>query len=432
LELKNILCPTCGCLCDDIEVTVDAGRILRVKKACAMGASKFLNYSRERNMVPLIRKDGTLVAAELDEAIDAIAKVLARAEFPVLYGWSLTSCEAIKVGIELAEEIGGVIDNQTTTCHGPGVQANQELGEPTCTLGEVKHRADLVIYWGSNPEEAHPRHLERYSVKAKGRFRTERKERRVVVVDPRKTTSSKFADKVVQVEPGKDFELLTALRMALRFEHIEAERVAGLRLREVEELAEMMRSCEFGVIFYGQGLTQTSGKSKNIEQLIALVRDLNFWTKFNLMPIRGHFNVTGSNEVLTWQTGYPYAVDFSHGYPWYNPGDTSIVDILRRGENDATLVVASDPLANLPRDAAKQLLEVPLMVIDPHMSLTAMAADVVIPCGFAGIEVGGTAYRMDGVALPLRKLADPPPGILSDEEILRRILARVRAAKGPA
>lgn len=432
MELKNILCPTCGCLCDDIEVTIENNKIARVKKACAMGASKFLNYSRERNSVPLIRRNGTLAAAELDEAIDAIAQTLLNAEFPVLYGWSLTSCEAIKVGIELAEEVGGVIDNQTTTCHGPGVQANQEFGEPTCTLGEVKHRADLVIYWGSNPEEAHPRHLERYSAKSKGRFRVDRKDRKMIVVDPRKTTSTKFADRVIQVEPGKDYELLTALRMALRFEHIEGENVVGLPVKEVEELAEMMRSCEFGVIFFGQGLTQTSGKSKNIEQLINLVRDLNYWTKFNLMPIRGHFNVTGSNEVLTWQTGYPYAVDFSHGYPWYNPGDTSIVDILRRGESDATLVVASDPLANFPKDVARKLLEKPLMVIDPHMSLTAMAADVVIPCGFAGIEAGGTAYRMDGVALPLRKLVDAPPGILSDEEILSKILSRVRAAKGAA
>jgi len=53
-------------------------------------------------------------------------------------------------------------------------------------------------------------------------------------------------------------------------------------------------------------------------------------------------------------------------------------------------------------------------------------ADVVIPTAWVGIEVPGTAYRMDHVPLPLKKVVDPPPGVLSDEEVLRRLLAEVR------
>jgi formylmethanofuran dehydrogenase subunit B len=56
-------------------------------------------------------------------------------------------------------------------------------------------------------------------------------------------------------------------------------------------------------------------------------------------------------------------------------------------------------------------------------------ADVVLPSAFVGIEAGGTAYRMDHVPLPLKKVVDPPRGILSDEEILKRILAEVRKVK---
>jgi formylmethanofuran dehydrogenase subunit B len=33
---------------------------------------------------------------------------------------------------------------------------------------------------------------------------------------------------------------------------------------------------------------------------------------------------------------------------------------------------------------------------------------------------------MDHVPLPLKKVVDPPEGVLSDEEILRRILSEVR------
>jgi len=71
----------------------------------------------------------------------------------------------------------------------------------------------------------------------------------------------------------------------------------------------------------------------------------------------------------------------------------------------------------------------PLIVIDPHMNATSMLGDVVIPSAFVGIEVEGTAYRMDHVPLPLKKVVEPPEGILSDEVILKRILEEVQIIK---
>ncbi|MCS7116843.1 MAG: formylmethanofuran dehydrogenase subunit B [Nitrososphaerales archaeon] len=427
---ENVLCPVCGCLCDDIEVTVEENKIVKVKNACAVGASKFLNYYKERNTTPLIRKDGMLKPVELDEAINKVAEILVNADYPLIYGWSLCSSEAIKVGIELAEEVGGVIDNQSSVCHAPGIQALHDIGVLSCTLGEVKHRADLIIYWGCNPEDAHPRHLTRYSFSSKGRFAKDPSERKMIVVDVRNTSTAKKANTFILIEQGADFEFISALRAALKFEEIEEERVAGVPVEQIEEFAEVLRSCKFGVIFFGQGLTQSPGKSRNIEAAIALVRDLNDYTKFALIPIRGHYNVAGANEVTAWQTGFPYGVDFSKGYPWYNPGETTAVDILRRGESDAALVVGSDPLAHFPREAAEHLAANPLAVIDPDISMTAMAADVVIPSAFTGIEVAGTAYRMDRVALLVKKVVEPPKGVLSDEEILRMILKKVRSLKG--
>jgi formylmethanofuran dehydrogenase subunit B len=136
--------------------------------------------------------------------------------------------------------------------------------------------------------------------------------------------------------------------------------------------------------------------------------------------------------VFTWQTGYPYAVDFSMGYPRYNPGETSVIDVLLRRESDAALIVASDPVANFPRKAAEHLVKNPLIVIDPHMNATSQMADIVFPSAFVGIEASGTAYRMDHVPLPLKKVVEPPRGVLSDDRILRRILAEVRRIRKKA
>ncbi len=427
---QDVVCTVCGCLCDDIEVDVDGNKVLKARNACAMGTSKFLSYTHDRIETPMVQKNGSTQPANLDEAVTKVAEMLVNAKYPAIYGLALSSCEAVKVAIELTEEVGGVMDNQSVVCHGPGVLGLHEIGVSTCSLGEIKHRADLIICWGCNPDEAHPRHFERYSYTAKGRWRNGKADRKLVVVDVRQTSTARKADKFVQIDQGKDYELVNALRTALRNEQIQQEKVAGVPVEEIEELAELLRNAEFGVILFGLGVTQTVGKGRNIDGLFSLTRDLNKYTKFQIMPARGHFNVNGVNEVSAWQTGFPYGIDFSHGYPWYNPGETTVTDIVRRGENDAMLVIASDPIAHFPKDLANRIRKSPLAAIDPVHSVTTMVADVVIPSAFAGIECEGIAYRMDGVALPLKKVVEPPQGVLSDEDTLKKILGKVRELKG--
>jgi len=477
--ISNVTCPVCGSLCDDLEIEVKDNVVTRVKNACGMGESKFLGYSAHRPPKPLIRKNGELVEVTLADAVKKSAEVLANASYPILYGWSNTCCEASSVGIELAEEIGGVIDNTSTVCHGPSVLSIQDVGYSTCTLGQIRHRADLVLYWGSNPWSAHPRHIERYTNFTEGRFRhsewhrylsslsayrskkrVERvcklaeeiheaatettpvpeqprqlphslfeKERKMIVVDVRRTRSADIADCFLQVEPNKDYEIFQALRALLRDDELQVDSVGGVPVEVLEDLVDVLVGCEFGVLFFGVGLTMSEGKLRNIEAGISLVRDLNQYTKFMIMPMRGHYNVTGANIVSTWQTGYPFAVDMSHGYPRYNPGESSVVDILSRGESDAALIVASDPVAHFPKKAVQSLVESPLIVIDPEMNATSLMADVVFPCAIAGVEAEGTAYRMDRVPLPLKKVVKPSRAFLSDQEILRRILREVRRIK---
>jgi formylmethanofuran dehydrogenase subunit B len=476
--VNAVTCPVCGCLCDDIELTIENGEVVKVKNGCAMCESKFFSYKNEhRNKTPLMRKEGKLVPVSYDEAIHKAAEILANANYPILYGWSSTDCEAQRVGVELAEEIGGVLDNTAVVCHGPSILSVQEVGIPTCTLGQIRHRADLVIYWGCDPWSAHPRHLERYTTFTEGRFEgsewkeyfnrvkasagkkkllsLERREfvkrkpepivetvtvnkppetlgkegRKLIVIDVRKTMTAEVADYFIQVEPGKDYELMLAIRALVKDHELDVDQVAGVPVEYLEELVDAMVNCEFGVIFFGMGLTHSAGKFRNVDVAISLIRDLNRRTKFAILPMRGHFNVTGANTVFTWQSGFPYSVDFSLGYPRYNPGETSVVDVLLRKESDAALVVASDPGSNFPRKAVEHLVANPLIVIDPHMNATALLGDVVFPAAIVGIEKAGTAYRMDHVPLPLKKVVEPPEGMLSDEEILSRILEEVREIK---
>lgn len=427
MQVDHVVCAFCGCDCDDISVTVEGDRITQARNACALGKAWFLSHGKPPEL-PVARIDGRPVKPE--QGIDAAARCLAEARYPLIYGLSSTSCEAQRKSVALAELLGGCIDCCTSVCHGPSGMALQGVGEPTCTLGEVKNRADLVIYWGSNPGESHPRHMARYAVTAKGMFVPRgRKDRTVVLVDVRRTSSAAAADVFLRIQPGKDFEAFWALLALVNGQKLEESAVAdiGLSLDQLTDLAERMMRCRFGVLFIGQGVTQTRGKHFNTSAAFLLVRAMHRHTKFALIPMRGHGNVTGIDNVLAWQTGYPFGVNFSLGYPRFNPGEYTAVDVLSRKEADAALIIASDPVSSLPAKAAHRLAEIPTIVMDTHESETTKIAHVAFTTGTAGIHAEGTVYRMDNIPLRMRKVL--PSTYPSDEELVGHLLARVKELK---
>jgi formylmethanofuran dehydrogenase subunit B len=371
------------------------------------------------------------VEVGLEDAVKKAVEIVGNSKRLLVYGLSSTDCGAISKAIELAEICGGVVDNTSSVCHGPTILALQQSGEAKTSLGEVKNRADLVVFWGSNPSEAHLRHLARYSVTPKGMYVPDgRRGRFVVAVDVRETSMSRIADQFVKVSPGGDYELLLALRASVRGKAV-PEEVSGVSREEIESLSKRMKSCKMGIVFFGLGLTQSDGRHMNIDAAVGLVGELNHHTKFLLTPMRGHYNVAGANTVSTWQTGYPYAVDFSRGFPRYNPGEFSAVDLLKRGEVDAAVIIASDPVATFPVEATQHLTRIPVITLDQKITPTTMLSSVVIPVATAGIEVEGTAYRMDGVPLRLSKVIEPE-NECSDSEVISRIINGVKERGGVA
>jgi formylmethanofuran dehydrogenase subunit B len=301
----------------------------------------------------------------------------------------------------------------------------------TCTLGEVKNRADFIIYWGGNPAECHPRHFTKYTLTQKGKFVPQgRKGRTMVLVDIRETPSARAADLFLQIRPGKDFELVTTLIALVKGRPVNRERVAetGVTVEQLQDLVDRMKRARFGVLFFGMGLSMTRGKHMNSASVLTLVTELNAFTKFVAMPMRGHGNVTGADMVIRWTTGYPFGVNLSRGYPRFNPGEFSTVDLLVRGDTDAALILGADPGATMPQPAIEHLTRIPTIVLDPKVTHTSRLARVHITTAATGISAPGTVYRMDEVPLPLRPaLRSPYP---TDEEVLRRI-RQAAAARPP-
>jgi formylmethanofuran dehydrogenase subunit B len=421
--IQDATCTFCGCVCDDMELTVENNKITKAKNACVLGKAWFFNHHIDD------RAEATIEGrpASYEEAIEAAAEILVNARYPITYGLSDTTSEAQRIAVAITDWIGGTVDTTTSVCHGPSGIAFQGVGEVTCSLGEVKNRADFLIFWGGNPAESHPRHFTKYSLMPKGEFIPNgRKDRTAVLIDVRKTKSAKAADIFLQIKPRSDFELAWALRGLAKGIDIDPsiEQKTGVPLDTLKDMMDRMKLAKFGVILFGMGLTMTRGKHLNSEAVLALARDMNRHTRWTAKPMRGHGNVTGADNVVTWSTGYPFGVNLGRGYPRFNPGEFTTSDVLARGEADAALIVASDPMSNFSQPAREHLAKIKTIVLDPKLSETAKIATVAFTTATYGINTAGTVYRMDDVPIPLRPAFASP--YRSDHNILKALENRIR------
>lgn len=420
--IDDVVCMGCALLCDDIFVKIKNNEILHTYGTCLRGAELFKS-ARGKNRIykPQVRIDGKLKPVSLDEALKHAFEILYNAKKPLIYGWGTTSCEAQKIGIKLAEKLGGVIDSTASICHGVTLRViEEELGKEfhPPTLEEILDEADLIVYWGSNPADSHSRHLSKYTVFPRGKLtQSGRESRSVILVDVRKTRTGKTANIFIQVNPNGDLELIEAISTYLSGNDL-PKNLGGAASENVKGFVNAIRSAHFGVIFVGLGILQVGGED-TIRALVKLTSQLSKNSKrFVLMPVIGHANMMGIAGYMKELVGVPYGVDFSK-----KPlAHATIMDVLPNKICDAALIVGSNPLSSLPHEMARNLMDIPLIVIDPNTTLTTEHADVVIPTAMTGIEAEGTAIRMDMTAKKLKKVVDPPKNCLTDEEVLREFI----------
>jgi formylmethanofuran dehydrogenase subunit B len=416
--VENFACTGCGCICDDLRLHIRGGRIVRAERACEI-AEPWLLRQGDRPLSAAAECDGRPLA--LEDAIERSVEILRAASYPLIYGLAQSSTEGQRAAVSLAERLGAVIDTTASLCHAPSVIAQQQVGKVTCTLGEVRNRADMVVFWGSDPLTTHPRHWERYSVDARGRYAPGgRGDRFVVVADTRLTASAAAADLFVPIEAGRHFEALHALRALSRDAITRPAASYGASAALLGELAERMKRARSGTIFFGVELARGETGHCNVQALLQLVADMNAWgCRWCAMRMRVQGNVVGADTVLTWQTGYPFAVNMARGYPRYNPGEFSVHGVLERREVDACLLVGSETLGWLPPPAMEYLRQIPLIVLDPPEREAPVAPKLRFRIATPGVYSSGTAYRMDSVPIPLAAVL--PARYPTDAQILTKI-----------
>ncbi len=398
-----VTCTGCALLCDDINVTVEDNRVKETLNACRRGAARLKGCMNR--LAPTINQ----VPADADNTIKKAAEILRDARSPMLFGWSNSTCEAQTKGIQLAKKLNAIIDDTSSFCQGILIERILEKKLRTCSLEDVRNRADVLVYWGSDAQDSQPRHLSRFAYFPRGeaRQRGYEEDRIAVAIDVRESNTAKICKGHFYRIPSKgDREFILALLDALE------GMVPQYEMKKTLELASILKKAEFGAIFTGIGLTYSIKDDFDI--LVNLAGRL---PNFNIMPMIGHYNMRGFNEILFKETGYVNRVKFNGGA--IHDNKYSIVEALRQKSMDALLVIGSDPLSSLPRSVLTHLANIPVICIDPCVTLTSKIATVTIPCAVSGVESGGSAVRMDGKVVELSKVVES--NHLRDEEILTRL-----------
>ncbi len=421
-EFQNIACTKCGCVCDDLTVRVRNNVVESFSPGCPV-AEPWFRQLQQPIVGPVAELHGE--SATLDDAVSAAAALLKKSRATLFFGLSRSSTDGQRAVCELADHLGATIDTTASIGHGPSIMAFQGAGESTSTLGEVRHRSNLIIYWRSNPEKTHPRHMERI-VNAPGiAVPRGRQDRYVVVVDAEPTETSANADEFLRIDRGCDFEVLWALRALVKGVELTQQTIGGVSLDVLQKLAERMKACHYGTVFFGVALAETTAGHLSVEALLRLVTELNLHTRFVVRRMRVPGDVTGADSVLCWQTGYPFSVSMNRGYPRYNPGEYSAGPMLERMDADCVVLVGAERIHRLSARAQENLAKLPVILLDYPQSQWGVRSDVRFNTAIYGIHRRATAYRMDEVPIPLRQIlhSDLP----SDDEVLRAILNRLRA-----
>ncbi len=424
--IETAVCPFCACLCDDVVISVDVegNKIKEVRNACKFGVKKFLSpQNAGRLRKPRVNGEAT----DYEHALGKAVEILRKANKPLVYGLSNSGYNAQHVALEIAKHKKGVYDVTESICHNLLYPELRKGKNPFyyALLDEIRDNANTIIYWGSNPVESHPRHLSRFAVYPVGRYAMrgvlDREMITIDVVDSELKKLSRWFLRVNAGTGGGDVKIAEIMTRLVKGETNGLGELVedSVDFDAVRKIADRLKKAFYGVIFVGLGVFSSENASKKVEAILALVDALNKeGVKFVLFPMKGHFNVVGAVQLLLRETGYPYGVDFSRD-KIFMPGKTTVLDVIEQGEVDAALIVGADPFSSFPRDKARKLCNMPVILIDPFESPTTQFASVAIPTAITGVETDAIAYRMDGLPLKLDKIVDC--GYPSDMEILERI-----------
>jgi formylmethanofuran dehydrogenase subunit B len=401
----DAVCLGCGVTCDDVDGELRGREVVHARRLCPLGRRWLAEAVAAPSPGPTI--DGRPVAWA--EAVREAAACLASARAPLVTGLARSSVEATREALALADRCGATIDVLVPSSARARATAFQQEGLSTCSLGELRLRADLVLLWRVDPARSHPRLSERCWMRPTPDFPAGRADRTIARVCGPGEPPFRDGDVLCRIGDGDDRTLLEALRAELRGVGWRPDALPGVSQRDVAALAEALRRSRYAAVLWGAELAAGPQGTACVAELLRLVRELNDGRRCAALPLVEGDGAETAEQVLTWQTGFPLGVGFAGGFPQYDLYGHAADALLSRREVDRVLLVGcrrGD--AGLLGPAALEHLAASTVVAvggEPH-ALTPRPR-VWLPTARLGYDAEGTVARMDGTLLPVRRLAEP-------------------------
>jgi formylmethanofuran dehydrogenase subunit B len=412
----SVTCLGCGCACDDLTVQIADGRITDISPPCPVGRAWF----GDGRVPGRILRGGA--EASLEAALSDAAETLATAKGGalVLLAPDL-STQGQRAALAVADLLRATVDTVTSEPAAAGLLAAQRRGRAAATLGEVRNRADVLLFWGVDPAPRYPRFLSRYALDPVGTHVPGGRAGRTVISVSIGRDRGPAAESELALTPDQEVAALSVMRAVVLGNALGELPPA---LQAAAEAATRLTTAAYAVLVHdGEPGEEPGRDTYRAEGLIALTQALNGRTRAALSTLRAGGNRSGAEAALTWQTGYPMAVTYRAGYPGYTPASRGLAELGAGGVGAVLVAGSAAALADALAGAGSRS---PVIAIGPRASEAPFPVRVAIDTGVAGIHEGGTAYRMDEVPLPLRP---PLSGTRSAADTLGALLGAIRALR---
>lgn len=487
-------CPYCGVGCGIILNVDDNDRIRWVDDdpanpssagmLCVKGrfGTTFVNHP-DRLTTPLIRRDGRLVEATWDEALDLVTRRLAehRGHFGSFASAKATNEDGF-IQQKFVRLVMGTnnIDHCTRLCHSPSVEAMlQQLGSGATSNSYIDfEEASCIVVIGCDPGSNHP------VIASRVRRAIDTHGTRLVVVNPRRIELCDRADLFLQPLAGADVALFNGMARAILDEGLEdrdfiaartegyEEFLAAIQEHTVDEYSglcgvppEQIREAARlfarpparrgqpeglrpgSCLLWGMGITQHTQGTDNAHALLnlALLAGQLGRPGCGVSPLRGQNNVQGCGDAgcipdsLPGYQSYdgPVIAPFEELWGAALPRDpgikaTDMVEQIASGAIRAMYIVGENPLLSEPnlRHATELFRALDFLVVqDIFLHETAELADVVLPaCSFA--EKDGTFTNSERRVQRVRPAISPVGQSRPDWEIIGDLARRMAPAAG--
>lgn len=382
---KDIVCPFCGLLCDDLTISRENGQVCVETRGCHLTQRRFLEAASRAELRPKI---GGQVATR-DTAIQTAADLIEQASLPVIAGLE-TDVAGCRSALQLAERIKACIDQHAGSSSLLNTSRIQTDGGFFITLTEARNSSDLLVLINPNLIARFPRLLEILNYAEIGRCR-QNQGRNLAVVGETRDNTAELDNAAVHVECNLEDAGLVASRVQSRLEKRPGS--AGRLHRDLEaqtdQLVSLIDDSRYPVFVWASEDFVFPMGDLAIDSFFRLIESLNRSKRAAGMTLASSASAVTANAVATWRCGNPLPISFREATPEYQPGYCSLQSVVRRGDTDLVIWVGGlEETVEMPDTEAKTVV---LSSVEPQ------SADVFLPVSIPGIDHDGHLFRSDWI-----------------------------------